>query len=108
MTQLKTTLNTGSDDFRANDAHYDQLIEKLHELRRAQRIGGSQKARDLHVKRGKMLPRERIERLVDPGTPFLELGDLAALGKYDGVPPGAGDHHRNRGDRRPSMHDHRQ
>jgi len=90
MTQLKTTLNTGSDDFRANDAHYDQLIEKLHELRRAQRIGGSEKARDLHVKRGKMLPRERIERLIDPGTPFLELGDLAALGKYDGVPPGAG------------------
>ena len=89
MTQLKSTLNTGSDDFRANQAHYAEKLDELHALRRSQRIGGPERARDRHIGKGKMLPRERVERLVDPGTPFLELGDLAGLDKYDGVPPGA-------------------
>ena len=90
MTRLKTTLNTGSDDFLANETHYAEKLAELHELRRSQRIGGPQKARDRHIGKGKMLPRERVERLIDPGTPFLELGDFAGLDKYDGVPPGAG------------------
>ena len=89
MTQLKTKINTESEEFRANEAHYREKLDELHILRRAQRIGGPQKARDRHVAKGKMLPRERVERLIDPGSPFLELGDLAGLGKYEGVPPGA-------------------
>ena len=89
MTQLKTKINTKSEEFRANEAHYLEILDELHVLRRAQRIGGPQKARDRHVAKGKMLPRERVERLIDPGSPFLELGDLAGLGKYEGVPPGA-------------------
>jgi len=90
MTRLKSTINAGSDDFRANETHYIEKLAELHELRRSQRIGGAQKARDRHIDKGKMLPRERVERLIDPGAPFLELGDLAGLGQYDGVPPGAG------------------
>lgn len=90
MTRLKTTINSGSDDFRANETHYREKLAELYELRRSQRIGGPQKARDRHVGKGKMLPRERVERLIDPGTPFLELGDFAGMDKYDGVPPGAG------------------
>ncbi len=76
MTQLKTTINTGSEEFRANEAHYRGKLDELHELRRAQRIGGPKKARERHVAKGKMLPRERVERLIDPGSPFLELGDI--------------------------------
>ena len=90
MTRLKTTVNTGSEDFLANETYYAEKLAELHELRRSQRIGGPLKARDRHIDKGKMLPRERVERLVDPGTPFLELGDFAGLDKYDGVPPGAG------------------
>src|SRR5262245_65467594 len=46
--------------------------------------GGDQAARDRHVSRGKMLPRERVARLLDPGSPFLEIGQLAAWGMYGG------------------------
>jgi 3-methylcrotonyl-CoA carboxylase beta subunit len=90
MTKLKTTLDTGTEDFRANNAYYVKKLDELRTLRLSQRIGGPQKARERHVEIGKMLPRERVERLVDTGTPFLELGELAGLDKYDGVPPGAG------------------
>ena len=90
MTVIKSALDTGSDQFRANQEHYLSAIDELHELRLSQRIGGPKKARDRHVSKGKMLPRERVERLLDPGTPFLEVAELAGLGLYDGVPPGAG------------------
>jgi len=52
--------------------------------------GGSQRAREKHLARGKLLPRERVERLLDPGTPFLELSQLAAYGLYDDQVPSAG------------------
>ena len=58
--------------------------------------GGGQAARDKHVARGKLLPRERVDRLLDPGTPFLELGQLAAYGMYDDQAPGGRHHHRHR------------
>lgn len=90
MTQLKSMINTGSDDFRANETHYLEKLDELYTMRQSQRIGGPKKARDRHVGKGKMLPRERVERLIDPGTPFLEFGDFAAMGKFEGVPPGAG------------------
>ena len=53
-------------------------------------LGGSQSARERHVARGKLLPRERVQRLLDPGSPFLEIGALAANGLYQDEAPGAG------------------
>ena len=61
---------------------------------RAGRLGGL--ARERHVARGKLLPRERVERLLDPGSPFLEIGQLAAYGLYDDEVPGAGHDRRHR------------
>lgn len=90
MTKLKSLLDVTTDEFRANDAHYRVKVAELHALRREQRIGGPEKARERHVKKNKILPRERVERLIDLGSPFLELGELAGLNKYEGVPPGAG------------------
>lgn len=90
MTVMPSTADPASDDFRANAAHYREQIARLHALRREQRQGGGEAARARHAKGGRLLPRERVERLLDPGAPFLELGELAGLNKYDGVPPGAG------------------
>ena len=90
MTKMKSLLDTGSDDFRKNDVLYREKVGELHALRLLQRVGGPEKARERHVSKGKILPRERVERLLDPGTPFLEIGELAGLNKYEGVPPGAG------------------
>ena len=59
-------------------------------------MGGGEKARARHTARGKLLPRERVDRLLDPGAPFLELSPLAAHGMYDGDAPGRGDRHRRR------------
>ena len=60
------------------------------------RLGGGEKARARHTARGKLLPRERVDRLLDHGAPFLELSPLAAHGMYDGDAPGAGIDHRRR------------
>ena len=51
---------------------------------------GTEKSRERHVSRGKLLPRDRVERLLDPGSPFLEIGQLAACDMYEGEVPGAG------------------
>src|SRR6202043_2712820 len=64
----------------------DDLRAKVVELGR----GGAEEARQKHLARGKLLPRERVQRLLDPGTPFLELSPLAAYGMYDNAAPGAG------------------
>ena len=53
-------------------------------------LGGGEKARDKHTQRGKMLPRERVKQLIDPGSQFLELSPMAAFGMYDGKAPCAG------------------
>jgi 3-methylcrotonyl-CoA carboxylase beta subunit len=71
------------------DAHAE-LIAELRERIRATARGGSEKSRQRHIDRGKLLPRERVEHLLDPGTPFLELSPLAANGMYDDASPGAG------------------
>ncbi|KAA1380417.1 carboxyl transferase domain-containing protein [Aeromicrobium fastidiosum] len=59
-----------------------ELVEQLRERLAVARRGGNQAARERHVSRGKLLPRERIDRLLDPGSPFLEIGALAAYGMY--------------------------
>src|SRR5947199_2923118 len=78
-----TPLVTGAEVHRA-------LVADLRAQLAAAALGGSPRARARHVERGKLLPRERVDRLVDPSSPFLELSPLAAHGMYDGDAPGAG------------------
>ena len=87
---LDTKLSPDSDTFRSNAAHNRALVDELHAKVAAAARGGSDSARDKHVARGKLLPRDRVERLLDPGSPFLEVGQLAANGLYNDEVPGAG------------------
>ncbi|MBB5697049.1 carboxyl transferase domain-containing protein [Sphingomonas yantingensis] len=87
---LPTQVQPDSDAFRANAAHNRALAEKLRADVAKAALGGSEKAREKHTARGKLLPRERVERLLDPGSPFLEIGQFAAFDLYDGEVPGAG------------------
>jgi 3-methylcrotonyl-CoA carboxylase beta subunit len=90
MSVLRSTASPGSEEFQANQRAHEALIGDLRaQLERAQR-GGGDRARERHVARGKLLPRERVDRLLDPGAPFLELSALAAHGLYDDEAPGAG------------------
>src|SRR5690349_17675693 len=66
------------------------LVQRLRDKLAAAALGGPQRARDRHVARGKLLPRDRVDGLLDPGSPFLELAALAADGMYDDECPGAG------------------
>jgi 3-methylcrotonyl-CoA carboxylase beta subunit len=88
--QLETKLSHDSETFRANAAHNRALAQELRAKVGAAAQGGSAAARDKHVSRGKLLPRDRVERLLDPGSPFLEVGQLAANGLYRDEVPGAG------------------
>ena len=74
----------------ANRESMRQLVAQLRERTSMARLGGPERARERHTKSGKLLPRERVERLLDPGTAFLELSPLAAFGMYDDEAPGAG------------------
>jgi len=87
---LDTRLSPDSDGFRANAAHNRALAQELREKVAIAARGGPERARERHVARGKLLPRERVERLLDPGSPFLEIGQLAAGGLYHDEVPGAG------------------
>ena len=83
MSRLETSISTRDERFKANAATTIKLTGEL-----AQRIavaakGGDERSRQRHTDRGKLLPRERVNRLLDPGTPFLELSPLAAFGMYD-------------------------
>ncbi len=90
MPIIETKLNPRSDDFRANTAALEALVADLRAKVEKLALGGGQAARDKHTGRGKLLPRERIEKLLDPGTPFLEFSQLAAYGMYHNDAPGAG------------------
>ncbi|WP_431470270.1 carboxyl transferase domain-containing protein [Sphingosinithalassobacter sp. LHW66-3] len=87
---LTSQLSRDSDGFRANAAHNQALAQKLRADVAQAALGGSERARERHIARGKLLPRDRVERLLDPGSPFLEIGQLAANGMYDDEVPGAG------------------
>ena len=87
---LDTKLSRDSDDFRANAAHNAALADRLRADVARTALGGSAASRDRHTSRGKLLPRDRVERLLDAGAPFLEIGQLAANGLYDDAVPGAG------------------
>ena len=87
---LDTKLNREDAAFRANADHNRALADRLRADVATAALGGSEKARTRHTSRGKLLPRDRVERLLDPGSPFLEIGQLAANDLYDGEVPAAG------------------
>ncbi len=90
MTTLATRIDPASDEYRANTAHNRALADTLRATVVKTALGGSEQHRARHVARGKLLPRDRVERLLDPGSPFLEVGALASNGMYDDGAPGAG------------------
>jgi len=87
---LSSSVDTNGGEFRANAARMRALVEELNERCAAAAQGGPARARERHVARGKLLPRERVMNLIDPGSPFLELSPLAAHGMYDDAIHGAG------------------
>ena len=90
MPPLTTSIDPASGEFRRNDDAMTGVIADLRRVTAETRLGGGEEARKRHEKRGKMLVRDRIDTLLDPGSPFLELSPLAAHGVYDEEIPAAG------------------
>ncbi|HXF01439.1 MAG TPA: carboxyl transferase domain-containing protein [Arthrobacter sp.] len=90
METLASRVDTTSENFRTNDVAQRKLAAELHDRLAAVAQGGPESARARHLGRGKLLPRERVDTLLDDGSPFLEIAPLAAEGMYDGDSPGAG------------------
>jgi 3-methylcrotonyl-CoA carboxylase beta subunit len=90
MPIIKSRVKADSDEFKKNDAANRKLAHELTEVLKKISEGGSKNARDKHLARGKLLPRDRIRSVVDRGAPFLEIGQLAAYGLYDDEVPSAG------------------
>src|ERR1700742_768638 len=88
--ELTSAADPASEAWRANEAAHRALGEELRRKLAAARLGGGERARDRHTARGKLLPRDRVDTLLDPGSPFLELSTLAAHGMYGGDVPSAG------------------
>jgi 3-methylcrotonyl-CoA carboxylase beta subunit len=90
MPALTSKLEPRSEEFKANAASMRAQVEDLNAKLATIAEGGGEAARARHAGRGKLLPRERVEMLLDPDTPFLEIGSLAAFDMYDNAAPGAG------------------
>jgi 3-methylcrotonyl-CoA carboxylase beta subunit len=90
MTVLSTAIDPRSAAFKANAEHNRKLVEDLNQQVARVRQGGGERSRERHLSRGKLLPRDRVRGLIDPGAPFLELSQLAAHGMYGDEVPGAG------------------
>ena len=90
MEILSTSIDTSSPEFKQNSEHHKQLANELKERLGRVREGGGEKYRKRQEEQGKLFVRERIEHLLDPGSPFLELSALAAYDLYDNEGPGAG------------------
>ena len=90
MSVLESQVDPRTSEFRDNAMHMEQLIADLGKVVADVVVGGEPAAREKHLARGKLLPRERIRLLLDPGSPFLELSQLAAHAVYDDTLPGAG------------------
>ena len=84
MAVLQTALDARSPEGMRNAAEMRRLVDDLRAQAEAVRLGGGQASRERHVGRGKLLPRDRIRALIDPVSPFLEVGQLAAHGMYGG------------------------
>jgi 3-methylcrotonyl-CoA carboxylase beta subunit len=90
MSILQSQIQTSSADFKANEIHHLAEAKKLEDLIQKTREGGGTELRKKHESRGKLFVRDRISKLIDPGSPFLELSALAANGVYENSAPGAG------------------
>ncbi len=90
LTILSSSIDRNAAEFRANAEKMRALTAELQARRAEAALGGSEKARQRHTSRGKLLPRDRVMNLIDPGSPFLELSPLAANGLYDDAIHGAG------------------
>ena len=90
MPTLKSSVQTNSAEFKANQTHHLALAVELEKKLATAALGGGTESRDRHTKRGKLLARDRVKALIDPGTDFLEIGALAANGMYEDQAPGAG------------------
>ena len=88
--RLRSSADPGGEAFARNAEVNRGLAADLRERLDTVRLGGPEKSRERHVSRGKLLPRDRVDALLDPGSPFLELSALAATGMYDDEAPGAG------------------
>jgi 3-methylcrotonyl-CoA carboxylase beta subunit len=90
MAILASRIDAAAAEFRANAMRMQELVAELRRHREAAAAGGPARARERHLGRGKLLPRDRVMTLIDPGSPFLELSPLAANGMYDEAIHGAG------------------
>ncbi len=90
MPVLNTTINPNSEAFAENKAHMQAQVDDLYQVVQKLMLGGGAKSRERHTSRGKLLPRDRIETLLDPNTAFLEIGQLAAHEVYEDYVPCAG------------------
>ena len=88
--KLTSHLISGSEDAKTNRAAHETALAEITQAAEAAAFGGGERSRERHVSRGKMLPRDRVANLLDPGSPFLEVGATAAHGLYDGAAPCAG------------------
>ena len=90
MTKIASQINTASAEFKSNQATMQDLVNHLTNVVNQIALGGDEKARARHAQHGKLLPRERLQQLLDPGSPFLELSQLAAYQVYKDNLPAAG------------------
>ncbi|MCL4127395.1 UNVERIFIED_CONTAM: hypothetical protein GTU68_048399 [Idotea baltica] len=90
MAVLSSSVLLGSTEFKKNVSAHESALQLVNETQVAMTLGGGEQSRDRHLSRGKLLPRDRVTQLLDPGSPFLEVGLFAASGLYDGACPAAG------------------
>src|SRR5260370_41938377 len=90
MPIIESAIDLRSHEARANAETMRERVADLRETAQNVRLGGGQAARERHLSRGKVLPRDRVRALIDPVSPFLEVGQLAAHGLYGGGGPSAG------------------
>ncbi|MDP1793827.1 MAG: carboxyl transferase domain-containing protein, partial [Acidimicrobiales bacterium] len=88
--ELSSHIDRSDPAFRRNEEAFGPIVDELRRQLATARLGGPEAARSRHVARGKLLPRERVDNLLDTGAPFLELSPMAAHGMYGGEVPGAG------------------
>lgn len=90
MAKLTSQINSGSQEFKENQLAMQRLVNELHQTINHITLGGDEKARARHLQHGKLLPRERLQQLLDPGSPFLEFSQLAGHDVYEDKVPSAG------------------
>ena len=90
MPVIRSQIDTRSPSFSENAAHMETLVADLRNQVEAVKVGGGERSQKRHLDRGKLLPRDRINTLIDPGAPWLEFSQLAAHGMYDGEAPSSG------------------